>query len=85
MPQTARADTVVSLMAVFLLFIVGVMAVKYYSVVGAAAALLLSTFATAIMRVVAFSRAAAPLSKEVTLQPAAIEGCETWHRLILHA
>lgn len=71
--QAAKADTIVNLMAVFLLFIVGVMAVKYYSVAGAAAALPLSTFAIAIMRVVAFSRVAAPVSEEVTLQPVAIE------------
>jgi hypothetical protein len=65
------ADALVNLPAVFLLFIVGVMGDKYNSVVGAAAALLLSTFATAITRIVAISRAGARVGEEVRLHTAA--------------
>ncbi|HEY1754104.1 MAG TPA: hypothetical protein VGG72_01815 [Bryobacteraceae bacterium] len=63
----AKADTLVNVMAVALLFSVGVMAVKFYSVQGAAAALLLSTFATAAVRVAAFKRTAGSARLRATL------------------
>jgi O-antigen/teichoic acid export membrane protein len=54
----ARADMLVSLAAIVILFTVGIAAIRTHSVVGAATALLLSTTVTTGIRVGVFTRAA---------------------------
>jgi O-antigen/teichoic acid export membrane protein len=67
--QSAKIDMVVNLAALVLLFTCGVIAVKFYSLTGAAFALLLSTTITAAMRFAAFAKATGPISPSETLQP----------------
>jgi O-antigen/teichoic acid export membrane protein len=54
--NAAKADMLINVVAVMLLFAVGVMAVSRYSVAGAASALLLSTVVTAVIRFAVFAR-----------------------------
>jgi O-antigen/teichoic acid export membrane protein len=56
--QVARADMLVNIVAIALLFTVGIAAVKSHAAVGAAAALLLSAITTAAIRVAVFERVA---------------------------
>jgi O-antigen/teichoic acid export membrane protein len=56
--QAARADMLVNIVAIALLFTVGIAAVKSHATVGAATALLLTTMATAAIRVAVFERVA---------------------------
>lgn len=53
----AKADTMVNVITVILLFTIGIAAVKFYAAIGAAAALLLSSGVTAIIRIGVFSHA----------------------------
>lgn len=79
--EAAKADMIVNVAAFAILFTVGVVAVKHYSLIGAAAALLLSTASTAILRVAVFLRVAkrldtrpaktwVPLEQELTVSDA---------------
>lgn len=56
--QAARADMLINVVALVLLFTVGMAAIKTHAAAGAAAAMLLSTVVAATIRVAAFERAA---------------------------
>jgi O-antigen/teichoic acid export membrane protein len=56
--ERAKADTMVNVVTVVLLFTFGTFAVKYYSALGAAVALVLSGFITAAIRLLVFAREA---------------------------
>jgi O-antigen/teichoic acid export membrane protein len=54
--ERAKADTLVNVVAVVMLFTIGIAAVKFYAALGAAAALLVSSGITALIRVGVFAR-----------------------------
>jgi O-antigen/teichoic acid export membrane protein len=54
--ERAKADTLVNVVSVALLFTIGIAAVKSYAAVGAATALLVSTSITALIRIRVFAR-----------------------------
>jgi O-antigen/teichoic acid export membrane protein len=54
--ERAKEDTLVNVVAVILLFTVGIAAVKFYAALGAAVALLSSSIITAVIRVGVFAR-----------------------------
>jgi O-antigen/teichoic acid export membrane protein len=54
--ECAKADMLVNFIAVALLFVVGIAAVKYYGALGAAAALFVSSAITTLIRIGVFAR-----------------------------
>lgn len=54
--ECSRADMLINVVAVILLFTVGIAAVKFFGALGAAAALLVSTAVTAVIRIGVFTR-----------------------------